>query len=130
MTHKGAYITGSIFCALGVLLGAFGAHALEGLIGPDRLHTWETAVRYQFFHGLGLLVLGMLMERRPAGKISRSAAMMTAGVGIFSGSLYLLVLTDISFLGAVAPVGGLLMAGAWLIVPFALLSRKQEANGK
>lgn len=105
--------TGAIMAGLAVALGAFGAHGLEGRVTPARLATFETAVRYLMYHGIGLLLIGLL---RPA--LKATAPVMLAGTAIFSGSLFLLVLTDASWLGAVAPVGGALMIAGWLMLAF------------
>lgn len=106
---------GALLAFLGVALGAFGAHALRDVLPPDRLGTFETAVRYQLFHGLGLLALGALPPRA-----QRAAPWLFVGSLVFSGSLYALVLTDVSVLGAVAPVGGALQLVGWAVLFFGL----------
>jgi uncharacterized membrane protein YgdD (TMEM256/DUF423 family) len=109
-----------MLCALGVLLGAFGAHTLEHLVSADRLQTWETGVRFQFFHGIGLLALGGLMGRPHRKLLRRAALILLLGVLLFSGSLYTLVLTGALWLGMVAPVGGVAMIGGWILAAFSL----------
>lgn len=109
MKPASAAAAGALLAALAVSLGAFGAHALDQVVTPDRIATFETAVRYQMFHALGLLAAAAL---GPAA--ARAAPWLLAGSLIFSGSLYLLVFTGTSWLGAVAPVGGLLQIGGWL----------------
>ena len=109
---------------LGVALGAFGAHSLEGLVTPERLSTFETGVRYQMYHALGLLLLAVLPLAT-----ERASLLIFAGVLIFSGSLYLLVLTGTSWLGAVTPVGGVLMLTGWALV-FAGLMKGSGAEVK
>ncbi len=106
---------GALLAFFGVAFGAFGAHSLEGTLSPDRLATFETAVRYQLFHGLGLLALGALPRRA-----QRAAPWLFVGSLIFSGSLYVLVLTDTPVLGAVAPVGGVLQLIGWAMLFFNL----------
>jgi uncharacterized membrane protein YgdD (TMEM256/DUF423 family) len=101
--------TGAALAGAAVALGAFGAHGLREVLTPERLGTFETAVRYQMFHGLGLLAVAAL-GARPC----RAAPWLLAGSLTFSGSLYLLVLTSTGWWGAVAPVGGLLQIGGWL----------------
>ncbi|MDB6140871.1 MAG: rane protein [Verrucomicrobiaceae bacterium] len=102
----------AIFGALAVALGAFGAHALEELLVKNgTVEIWRTASHYHFIHVLALLVLGLIGER--AGK---SWTFLAAGTLVFSGSLYLLALTNIKWLGAVTPVGGLLMIIGWLLL--------------
>ncbi len=106
---------GALLAFLGVALGAFGAHALRDLVTPERLVTFETAVRYQMFHALGLLALGALPPRT-----HRAAWPLFLGSVLFSGSLYLLVALNLSWLGAVAPVGGALQLVGWGVLFFSL----------
>ena len=106
---------GALLAFLGVALGAFGAHALEGVLSPDRLETYETAVRYQMFHALGLLALGALPVRA-----QRAAPWLFWGSVVFSGSLYALVFSGVSVLGAVAPIGGVLQLVGWALLFFSL----------
>lgn len=100
---------------LAVAFGAFGAHALREQVTPERLGTFETAVRYQMFHGLGLLLVAAL-----GGRANRAAPPLLLGSLIFSGSLYALVLTDAGWLGAVAPLGGALQVLGWAVLAWAL----------
>lgn len=112
---RGAAVWGAALAGAAVALGAFGAHALSDVLPADRMHTFETAVRYQMFHALGLLALAGL--RRPA----RSAALLLlVGSLVFSGSLYLLVATDTPILGAVAPIGGVLQIAGWVALALAV----------
>lgn len=106
---------GALLAFLGVALGAFGAHALTDILSPGQLETYQTAVRYQMFHALGLLALGALPARS-----QRATPWLFWGSVIFSGSLYALVFSGVSLLGAVAPVGGVLQLIGWalLIVSF------------
>ncbi len=109
---------GALLAFLGVALGAFGAHALSGTLTPAQLETYQTAVRYQMFHALGLLALGALPPRA-----QRAAPWLFFGSLVFSGSLYALVFSGVSLLGAVAPIGGVLQLVGWAILFFSL-SRK------
>jgi uncharacterized membrane protein YgdD (TMEM256/DUF423 family) len=98
---------------VGVALGAFGAHALKERLGAN--HTvWETAVQYQFLHAVGLLFLGLAGPYLPAVAINRIGLLFLVGVVLFSGSLYVLALTDIKILGAVTPLGGLCFLAGWI----------------
>ncbi len=108
LAPRAAAVWGAALAALGVALGAFGAHGLSGVLSPDRMHTYETAVRYQMLHALGLLVIGALPGRHRV-----AALLLLAGTLVFSGSLYLLVATGIALLGAVAPIGGAAMIAGW-----------------
>ena len=101
---------------LGVAIGAFGAHALRDmLVKAGRLDTFETAVRYQFYHVLALLAIGVLWAARPElQSLGTTGWLWLGGILIFSGSLYALCFTGITKLGAVAPLGGLLLLAGWL----------------
>jgi len=101
--------------ALAVGLGAFGAHSLEALlIQNGRLDTFQTAVNYHFYHTLALLGIGVLATVKPNWKgISFAAWSMVLGILIFSGSLYVLCLTGITWLGAITPLGGLAFILGW-----------------
>lgn len=105
-----------LFGALGVAIGAFGAHALhDTLVRAGRLDTFETAVRYQFYHALALLAIGVLWAARPELRaLGTTGALWAGGIVVFSGSLYILCFTGITKLGAVAPIGGLLLLGGWV----------------
>ncbi len=116
MTGKNILVLAGISGALAVGLGAFGAHGLEPiLIQNGRLDTFETAVSYHFYHTLGLLGLGILALIKPEWKgLSLAAWGMVLGVLIFSGSLYILSLTGITWLGAITPLGGVGFILGWL----------------
>ncbi len=104
---------GALFALIAVALGAFGAHMLEDMITPERLKTFETAVRYQMYHALGLVAIGALAK-----PCWRAAPFIIIGSIIFSGSLYLLVATNIGILGAITPIGGVLQIIGWVILFF------------
>lgn len=119
MSQRVTAATGALLAALAVALGAFGAHALEGRVVPGRLETFETAARYLMYHALGLLLLSRMADSRLA------ALLITAGVAVFSGTLVLLVLTDTGWLGAITPIGGVLMISGWLLVAWRQLSARR-----
>ena len=102
--------------ALGVAIGAFGAHGLRKMLEETgRFDTFETAVRYQFYHTLALLAVGILLALRPDIRgLSLTAWLFLGGILVFSGSLYTLCFTGITKMGAVAPIGGLLLIAGWL----------------
>ena len=105
----------AFFGFLSVLIGAFGAHGLEDvLIENQRLETYKTAVNYQFYHTLALLLVGVLMMSNPSKYLIRSAKMFVYGILFFSGSLYLLSLTNYTLIGVVTPIGGLFFIFGWL----------------
>ncbi|WP_045688995.1 DUF423 domain-containing protein [Hymenobacter sp. AT01-02] len=104
--------------ALSVGIGAFGAHGLRAMLTvTNRLETFETAVRYQFYHVLALLAIGILYQVRPELRgLGTVAWLWLGGMLIFSGSLYVLCLTGITKLGAITPIGGLLLIAGWVMV--------------
>lgn len=101
--------------AIAVAGGAFGAHALRDHVPADRLAVWETAARYHLVHAVVLLVLALL----PSPPVL-SQRLIGAGVCVFAGSLYLLVLLDQPLLGAVTPIGGLLLISGWASLAWTL----------
>lgn len=113
---KALLVTGAINGALAVLLGAFGAHGLRERVSAQMLTTWETASQYHFFHALALLIVGMLAHQLNETALLIPGWILLAGLVVFSGSLYLLVLTDQRWLGAITPLGGtaLIVGWAWL----------------
>ena len=107
-------MAGAVLGLLGVALGAFGAHALKPfLLESGRLDTFETAVKYQFYHALALMIISVLMLVKNHRILKIAASLMLAGVTIFSGSLYILCLTNVGAWGAVTPIGGVLMIAGW-----------------
>ncbi len=103
-----------VLLALATVFGAFGAHALKAQLAPDRLQVYETAVRYHFFHALGLLGIGLTMRFVDAGPVRWAALLVLIGIVLFSGSLYALTFGAPRVLGAVTPVGGLAMIAGWI----------------
>lgn len=103
--------------AAGVLLGAFGAHALRARLTPDLLEVWQTAVQYHLWHALALLGVGILLLQQPHARwLAAAGWAFLAGLVIFSGSLYVMALTGWRGLGAVTPVGGLALIAAWIML--------------
>ena len=107
---------GGALMALSVLIGAFGAHGLADSVTVSRLGTFETAVRYQFYHALAVLLMSILMIIKPEKdkQWQRIAYLMLIGIVLFCGSLYALVLLDFPKLGIITPIGGLCWIIAWL----------------
>ncbi len=114
-----------ILGALGVALGALGAHLPSSIIPNLARTTYEIAVRYHLFHVLALLACGILLAVFPErGRLLRwCAALFAAGIVLFSGSLYALVLTDVLILGAITPIGGVFWIAAWGLLGWSFLSR-------
>jgi uncharacterized membrane protein YgdD (TMEM256/DUF423 family) len=110
-------IIGAVNAFLAVALGAFGAHGLEGKVPAKYLETWQTGVTYQMFHAVGILIIGILLGNLPATSLlSWSGWLMLIGIILFSGSLYVLTLTQISVLGAITPLGGVSFLVAWVLL--------------
>ena len=99
---------------LGVATGAFGAHGLKDAVSPDLLAIFKTGSHYCQVHAVALLVIGLLADRHPSALINRSAWFMSIGMLIFSGTLWLLVLTNTRWLGAITPIGGACLLIGWL----------------
>lgn len=114
-------ILGAANAFLAVALGAFGAHALRGRLAPGLDSTYHTASQYHFYHALGLIAIALLMAHLPDATMLRAAGWtMLAGIVLFSGSLYLLAITGIPWLGAITPLGGVAFLAAWVLVAVAL----------
>lgn len=96
-----------------MMAGAFGAHALRAQVTTDRLDTWQTAAHYQLLHAVVLLALAAWLQWAPTPLRRWALRFFVAGICLFSGSLYLLVLLDITWLGAVTPIGGVGLILAW-----------------
>ncbi len=113
---------GSINAALAVILGAFGAHALKARISPEMLSVYHTASQYHFYHALGMLLIGALASQfRNPGALQLSGFLMLAGIVLFSGSLYILAVTGVTWLGAVTPLGGVAFIAAWVVLAYAAM---------
>jgi uncharacterized membrane protein YgdD (TMEM256/DUF423 family) len=125
MNQQNTLLTAAILGCLSVGLGAFGAHALkETLTASGRVETYELAVKYQFYHTLALLGIGLLMNKIPGSSLMISSALIAGGVVLFSGSLYLLALTSLRFVVFLTPLGGLLMLAGWATMAYAILTKK------
>lgn len=121
MTARVILTMGAVTAFLGVALGAFGAHALRARLSEQLLNTWETAVQYHLVHALGLLVVGLtLLHTGPTPLLRWSAGFMLVGMALFSGSLYLLCLSGVRWLGAITPLGGTALLIAWALFAVAV----------
>jgi len=117
MNSKSLIITGSLFMALAVAFGAFGAHIVQDLLTPERFQVYQTGVEYHFYHALGLLLLSAVSFHISDSKwITLSGIAFIAGIIIFSGSLYFLTLTDTGWLGAITPLGGIAFILGWVFL--------------
>lgn len=118
-------IIAAVLGFLGVALGAFGAHTLTATFAANgREETFRTAVHYQMIHALALLAVAWRAEKQALRLLRWAGFLFTAGVLLFSGSLYLLSIFDLSFMGAVAPMGGASLLGGWVL--FGLAAWRQD----
>lgn len=116
---KGSIISGAIHGFLAVALGAFGAHALKGILDDYSTGIWDTAVQYQMFHASALILIGILMSTKIFGEVKQlkiAAICLNLGIVFFSGSLFILAITGIGILGAITPIGGVLFLTSWVLI--------------
>lgn len=124
--HKGYLVTASIIAALAVILGAFGAHGLKQVVPPETVSTFETGVRYQFYHSFALFACGMLFDKCKRSWVRFAAFAFIAGIVLFSGSLYVLTIVKatetvgLTKLGIITPFGGLFFIAGWIALAIAL----------
>lgn len=119
MTNRLPLIMGALLATVGITLGAFGAHALKASLSPEALGWWQTGVQYQMWNAIGLVALATLPLR-----VRVAGLLIGSGTVIFAGSLYLMALTDVRWLGAVTPLGGLLMIAGWVVVSWQAIRSK------
>ena len=117
---------GAIFGLLSVVAGALAVHSLRGVLEAGALNTFETAARFQMYHALALLATGLLADRGGSRLITMAGGFFTAGIVLFSGSLYILAFTGIGAFGAVAPVGGVSLIAGWTALVFGILGSKRR----
>jgi uncharacterized membrane protein YgdD (TMEM256/DUF423 family) len=114
-------VSAALLLASATAIGAVGAHALKGRLAPGETAVLQTAVQYQFLHALGLLLIGILIERRTQRSLRIAADLLLAGVLLFSGSLYLLLAGAPRMLGVLTPTGGACLIAGWCVAACALL---------
>jgi len=122
---RAALVAGAIAGAAAVALGAFGAHALRASLDERALATWHTAVDYQFWHALALLVVGVMARDRASHALGVAAWSFGVGIVLFSGSLYLLALDAPRAVGAITPFGGVAFIVGWIAVGWDALRAKR-----
>jgi uncharacterized membrane protein YgdD (TMEM256/DUF423 family) len=109
-----------VLLAIATVAGALGAHALKSHWSAERLDVYDTAVRYQFYHSLGLLGVGLALRTYDVGSLRAAAVLIVVGIILFSGSLYALTLDAPRMVGAVTPVGGLALIAGWLTFAYGI----------
>ena len=117
---KTLLVLGTLNGALAVILGAFGAHGLKARVDESMLATWATASEYHFYHALALLLAGLLAKAYGVSNLVTAGWVMFTGMLVFSGSLYILVLTGQKWLGAITPLGGTALIIGWLMLAWSL----------
>lgn len=119
--NKTFLISGALLGALGVALGAFGAHSLKSILTEEDLRVFHTGVEYQFYHVFALLATGMLAGKTSAASIRWAGNLFIAGIVLFSGSLYCLTLIpQLQFVGIITPFGGLCFIVGWILLAMAI----------
>ena len=113
--------TGCFLLALAVLIGAFGAHGLKSMVSPEKLVTFETGVRYHFYHGFGIVLLGLSQQLFPDLRVSGAFYSFIVGILLFSFNCYFYVISGMKIFAMIVPVGGLLFVLGWIILGGRLL---------
>ena len=117
-------LLGAISAFTGVAMGAFGAHALKAVLSPEMLEVYKTGVNYQMWHALGLIGIALIHRQTPDSPLILWAGhLMFAGIVLFSGSLYLLTILNLKWLGMITPLGGVAFLGAWLLITLYAVKR-------
>lgn len=116
---KTFWVIGCVLAFAGVAAGAFGAHALRGRLSQELLAVWEVAVRFQMYHAFALLATAWAVSQWPGRGSEAAGWLFVAGTVVFSGSLYFLALSGVRWLGAITPLGGLMLLGAWIALALA-----------
>ena len=120
--QKTFYIIASISGFLAVAIGAFGAHGLKNILEKyQRIETFNTGVQYHFYHTFALLSVAILMNQYNSKSLHYAGWSFFSGIILFSGSLYVLSVTNITKLGAITPIGGLLFLSGWIFILFTIL---------
>lgn len=123
MNHKGILVSGAIFMALGVLIGAFGAHSLKSQLSPDMQQVYKTGVEYLFYHALGLMVIGLTGFHLHSRWLLRAGILIILGIVLFSGSLFALAVSGVKLLGIITPFGGVSFVIGWIFFAVSLLKK-------
>ena len=122
--NKKFLTAGTLFAAVAVICGAFGAHFLKSKLSAESLQTFETAVRYQFYHAFALLITGILYKEFSNKLLKWAGNLFIAGIILFSGSLYILsAVQSLKWIGAITPFGGLCFITGWILLA-AVITKK------
>ena len=127
--HKIFLFIGTLLAGLAVILGAFGAHGLKKIVGPETVSTYQTGVQYQMYHAFALILLAILYERWQTNLLNYAGVFFIAGIVLFSGSLYLLASlkamnkVGVSGIGMITPIGGLFFITGWVLLLIAIIRK-------
>jgi len=121
LMEKSFFIAGALSAFIGVAAGAFGAHGLKSRLDADMMAIFEVGVRYQMYHAFALIITAWALSRWPGGVANAAGYLFIIGTVLFSGSLYILSLSGIRWLGAITPLGGLAWLAAWLCLAWAAM---------
>jgi uncharacterized membrane protein YgdD (TMEM256/DUF423 family) len=122
MKQKNILLLGIVMAATAVILGAFGAHGLKKIVTPEQLDIFKTGVQYQFYHAIGLILVGLIAQHIEHNFIRKAASMFLFGILAFSGSLYIMTLfyaqntEGPKWIGAITPIGGALFIAGWIML--------------
>ncbi|WP_447602937.1 DUF423 domain-containing protein [Nitrospira sp. Nam80] len=119
-------VIGSVCALLSVAAGAFGAHALKAILEPSRLAVYETAAKYQMYHAFGLMIVAWQIRETCDQRLTRAGWLFCSGIVLFSGSLYVVATTGLTWVGAVTPLGGVAFLGGWAILAWTGWRRFKE----
>jgi uncharacterized membrane protein YgdD (TMEM256/DUF423 family) len=126
--QKTFFVLASSLAALGVILGAFGAHGLKKIVAPDMVATFQTGVQYQMYHAFALFLVALVYDR-PGAAVNTAGWLFTGGIILFSGSLYAVTLlkatgkVGLGGIGVLTPIGGLLFVAGWVLLALAFLRK-------
>lgn len=121
---KKAFIIGTALLALGVLFGAFGAHGLKKMVEADKLVTFETGVRYHFYHAFGIMIVGILQQLFQNLRLNVPLYAFMVGILLFSFNCYLYTTTSIKTFAMIVPIGGLLFVLGWVVLMFKMIKSR------
>lgn len=121
-------VLGAVFAGLAVAAGAFGAHALKKILDEHSLQVFDTATRYQMYHAFGLCIVAWAIDRYPGQRLEQTGWLFTIGIVLFSGSLYVVSLAGVRWMGAITPIGGAAFLAGWLLLGWRVWNRGPNAE--
>ena len=125
---KKCIVIGAVLMAIAVALGAVGSHILSASLPGKMLTLFELAVKYQIYHALGLMIIGVIPANWQNKKTQYAGGLMMVGIVLFCGGLYSYSLTDVTFIRQIIPMGGLALIASWLMLSWSMLTQSNEGN--